>query len=151
VAERRDAPLWTCPRCGRTFANTNQTHACGRHELEPPFARCEPHVRALFEAFAEAVRANHPGVVVIPEKTRVAFHLRMSFAAVTPRRRWLDGHLVLAERVDEPWVRGVEAISPRNQVHRFRLAAPEDLDARLRARIADAVAVGEQRHLDRRT
>ena len=20
-------PLWTCPRCGRTFANVNQTHA----------------------------------------------------------------------------------------------------------------------------
>ena len=21
-------PLWTCPRCGRTFANTKQTHTC---------------------------------------------------------------------------------------------------------------------------
>jgi transposase-like protein len=25
--------LWRCPVCGRRFANRNQSHACGRHDL----------------------------------------------------------------------------------------------------------------------
>src|SRR4029450_9743680 len=42
-------------------------------------------------------RENGP-MVVIPEKTRIAFQLRMSFAAVTLRKRWVDAHVVLAGR-----------------------------------------------------
>ncbi len=26
-------PLWTCPRCGRTFANVNQTHTFRKVEV----------------------------------------------------------------------------------------------------------------------
>jgi len=138
--------MWTCPHCGRRFANKNQTHACGRYELESLFVRADESVRRLFDLFAEAVRENGE-VTVLPEKTRVAFQVRMSFAALVPRRRWLDGHLVLAQTVDEPWVRKVEVISPHNQVHHFRLREPSDLTPALKARIRDAYAVGEQRHL----
>ena len=34
---RREEPMrevWTCAECGRRFANRNQSHACGWHELE---------------------------------------------------------------------------------------------------------------------
>lgn len=41
-------------------------------------------------AVVEHVRARGP------EKTRIAFQVRMSFAAVVPKTRNLDGHLVLA-------------------------------------------------------
>ena len=98
------------------------------------------------DLFAEAVRENGE-VAVIPEKKRVAFQVRMSFAAAVPRRRWLDGHLVLAQRVDEPWVRRVDVISPRNQVHHFRLREPSDITSALIAPLRDAYAVGGQRHL----
>ncbi len=26
-------PLWTCPQCGRQFANQNQSHTCARYTL----------------------------------------------------------------------------------------------------------------------
>ena len=26
--------MWTCPRCGRSFANRNQSHACGPLDLD---------------------------------------------------------------------------------------------------------------------
>jgi Domain of unknown function (DUF5655) len=142
----RTRPLWTCPRCKRQFAHTNQAHSCGSFELDALFEGADESVKRLFDLFAEAVRANGD-VTVIPEKTRVAFQVRMSFAAVVPRRSWLDGHLVLAQTVSEPWVRKVDVISARNQVHHFRLREPSDLTPALRACLRDAYAVGEQRHL----
>lgn len=143
---RRDIPLWQCPRCKRTFANRNQTHTCGLHDLEHHFRGKSPEVRALFDAVLAAVNALGP-VVVLPEKTRIAFHVRMSFAQVTPRRAWLDGHVVLARRLEHPRFRSIQTFSPRNHVHTFRLTDLSEVDAEFRAWLAEAYAVGEQRHL----
>ena len=85
--------------------------------------------------------------MVLPEKTRIAFQVRMSFAQVTPRRAWLDGHLVLARRLDHPRFRRVDSISPRNHVHVFRLTRPDELDATFRRWLREAYAVGAQEHL----
>lgn len=139
-------PLWRCERCGREFANRNQSHACGRHELSAHFDGKDPEVRRLFDAVLAAVQALGP-VTVLPEKTRIAFHVRMSFAQVTPRRRWLDGHVVLARRLEHPRFRSIQTISPRNHVHVFRLERLADVDDDFRAWLAEAYAVGEQRHL----
>ena len=139
-------PLWPCPRCGRLFANRNQSHACGRHDLEAHFARTEPVVRELYERVLGVVRRLGP-VTVLPEKTRIAFQVRMSFAQVTTRRRWLDGHVVLARRLDHPRFRKIEVLSPRNVVHHFRLERVEEVDADFAAWMREAYAVGEQRHL----
>jgi hypothetical protein len=93
-----------------------------------------------------AVNALGP-VVVLPEKTRIAFHVRMSFAQVTPRRAWLDGHVVLTRRLDHPRFRSIETFSPRNHLHTFRITQLADVDDDFRAWLAEAYAVGEQRHL----
>jgi hypothetical protein len=94
------------------------------------------------------MRACGP-VTVLPEKTRIAFQVRMSFAQITPRARWLDGHVVLARRVEHPRFRRIETISPRNHVHHFRLASASKVDAELCAFLREAYAVGEQQHLGR--
>jgi hypothetical protein len=143
--QRRPA-LWKCPRCRRLFANRNQTHACGRHPLTAHFAGRDPIIRRIYERFASAVRAIGP-VRILPQKTRIAFQVRMSFAQVTPRRRWVDGHVVLARRADDPVFRSVQTFSPRNHVHTFRLQAPDDVTRELRRFIAEAYAVGRQEHL----
>ena len=138
--------LWECPACGRRFANRNQSHACGRHDLEHHFAGKPPEVRALFDAVVAELRALGP-VTVLPEKTRIAFQVRMSFAQVTPRRHWLDGHVVLARRLEHPRFRRVETFSPRNHLHAFRLTHPDEIDADFRAWLAEAYLVGDQQHL----
>lgn len=140
-------PLWECPECGRRFANRNQVHACGRHRLDDHFDGKAPEIRALFDAFVGALEEIGP-VTVLPQKTRIAFQVRMSFAQVTPRRDGLNGHLVLARRVDDPRFLEVTTFSPRNHLHRFRIARVEEIDATMRAWLREAYAVGEQRHLD---
>lgn len=139
-------PLWKCPDCGRRFANKNQSHSCGQHDLAHHFEGRAPLVRALFDRVAAAVRAIGP-VRVLPEKTRIAFQVRMSFAQVTPRKAWLDGHVVLARRLENPRFRRIDTISRRNHVHHFRLERLEDVDAELSEWLREAYAVGEQRHL----
>jgi hypothetical protein len=83
---------------------------------------------------------------VLAEKTRIALQVRMSFAAFVPRRRWLNGHLVLARRIDSPRFLRIDTLSPRNVVHTFRLAAPADVDEEFTAWLAEAYQVGAQRH-----
>ena len=141
-------PLWTCPRCGRGFANRNQTHTCGLATLDAHLAGRDPEVVAIFWRLVELAERNGP-VTVLPEKTRVAFQVRMSFAAVVPRRRWVDGHVVLARRLEHPRFRRIDSISARNHVHHFRLAHLDEVDEEVAAWLAEAYLVGEQRHLDR--
>src|ERR1700745_4045699 len=106
--------MWTCPSCGRSFASRNQTHTCAAlGDLDRHFARASPQVRAAFDAVLAAVSALGP-VRVLPEKTRIALQVRMSFAAFMPRRDWLNGHLVLARRIDSPRFLRVETVSPRH-------------------------------------
>ena len=138
--------MWTCPRCGRSFANRNQQHACGPLDLERHLAGRDPEVLAIFERLVELAERNGP-VTVLPEKTRIAFQVRMSFAAFALRRRWVDGHVVLARRLEHPRFRRVETFSPRNHLHQFRLERLQDVDEEVAAWLAEAYQVGEQRHL----
>lgn len=86
-------------------------------------------------------------VTVLPEKTRIAFQARMSFAQVSPRRRWLSGHLVFARRLPHRRFHRIETISRRNHVHHFRLAGPWEIDGEFRRWLREAYAVGAQERL----
>ena len=85
-------------------------------------------------------------VTVLPEKTRIAFQTRMSFAQITLRMKWLDGHVVLVQARASRF-RKIETISPRNHVHHFRLTAMAEIDAEFESILREAYAVGDQRHL----
>jgi hypothetical protein len=145
MTTRIDRPLWRCPACGRDFANPNQSHACGRHDLESHFAGREPVVREIYDAFLAIIEEIGP-VTVIPEKTRIAFQARMSFAQLTLRRRWVLGHFVLARRAEDPLFTRIESFSPRNHLHAFRLDGPGEVGT-LRDFAREAYAVGRQEHL----
>jgi hypothetical protein len=139
--------VWACPSCARTFANRNQTHTCALlGDLDAHFTGTEPAVRATFDQLLAVVRELGP-VMVLPEKTRIALHVRMSFAALMPRRHWLNGHLVLARHVASPRFVRVETYSPRNVLHAFRLTAPADVDAEFASWLTEAYRVGCQEHL----
>jgi hypothetical protein len=146
---REDRPLWACPNCGRTFANRNQTHTCSPlRDLEDHFRGKSVEVRATFDAIIDAVAQFGPATV-LSEGTRIALHARMSFAAFMPRRHWLNGHLVLARRIDNPRFARIETFSPHNVLHAFRLSSPPEVDAEFISWLEGAYEVGMQRHLDR--
>jgi hypothetical protein len=140
-------PMWTCPRCGRSFANRNQSHACAAPlDLDHHLDGKDPQVVAIFRRLVELAERSGP-VTVLPEKTRIAFQVRMSFAAFSLRRHWVDGHVVLARRLESPRFRRIETFSPRNHLHQFRLERLVEVDEEVAAWLAEAYRVGEQRHL----
>ncbi|HEY4641707.1 MAG TPA: DUF5655 domain-containing protein [Thermoanaerobaculia bacterium] len=142
-------PLWRCPDCGREFANRNQTHTCAAlRSVDEHFSGKDVLVRELFDIFVAQLSRFGP-FQILPEKTRIAFHVRMSFAQVTPRRHHLDGHLVLAKAFDEPTFRKVETISKRNHVHHFRLSSASEITPELVEFLGRAYAVGCQEHVRR--
>jgi hypothetical protein len=91
-------------------------------------------------------RRNGP-ITVLPEKTRIAFQVRMSFAAFVIRRNWVDGHVVLARRFENPRFRCIETFSPRNHLHAFRFKSVDDVDIEVSSWLTEAYQVGQQRHL----
>ena len=143
---RKDVPLWRCPDCRRAFANRNQSHACGRYTLESHFAGKPKIVRSIFDKLLAIAKKNGP-VIVLPEKTRIAFQVRMSFAAFVVRQNWVDGHVVLARRFEHPRFRRIETFSPRNHLHAFRFETVDEIDDEVAGWFAEAYRVGEQRHL----
>jgi hypothetical protein len=143
---RAESPLWQCPKCKRKFANRNQSHFCGRHDLQSHFKGKPAEIREIYNAVLKAIRRCGT-VKVLPEKTRIAFQVRMSFAQLTTRSRWVDGHVVLARRFERPRFRKIETISPRNHVHHFRLMSAAEVDDEVESWLAEAYAVGEQKHL----
>jgi len=104
----------------------------------------------LFEALVKVIKACGP-VKVLPEKTRIAFQVRMSFIAVQVRRNYLIGHFVFARRVEHARFTRVETFSPRNHLHAFRLDGRAELDDEFAAWVREAYAVGEQKHLIRKS
>jgi hypothetical protein len=143
---RANDKLWQCRRCGRSFANKNQSHFCSDVSLESHFDGKPPETRGLYKAFLAAVRQHGP-VRVLPEKTRIAFQVRMSFAALMTRRGYLRGHLVLAERCENPCFYKIETISRRNHVHAFELRDATQLRGDFSKFIGEAYRVGCQEHL----
>ena len=138
--------MWRCPDCGRQFANRNQSHACGRSTLASHFEGKSPAVRAIFEKVLRVAQKSGP-VTVLPEKTRIAFQARMSFAAFVIRKNWIDGHVVLARRFENPRFRRIETFSPRNHLHAFRFESVDEVNREVESWFAEAYQVGEQRHL----
>jgi hypothetical protein len=137
-------PLWKCPKCGRLFANRNQSHFCPRYTLREHLSGKSPAAIALFRSFAKLVKRCGP-IRVVPEKTRIAIQVRMSFAAVSLRRDRIVGHVVLARRLENPRFTKIEYISPRNHVYSFCFYSREELDREVLAWLR----VGQQRHLSK--
>jgi len=71
----------------------------------------------------------------------------MIFSAITLTRDGLNGHVVLARRLEHPRFVRIESISPRNHVHHFRIRALSELDDEVLEWLREAYQVGEQRHL----
>jgi hypothetical protein len=137
--------MWRCPTCGQTFVTRNMPHSCDVVALGDHFA--DSHLRPVFDAYVQAAEENGP-VTVNATKSRVTLQARMRFAGIdTPRRDHLRAYIVLRRRLESPRFAKVEFIPPSYYVHRFKLRAPEEVDEEVRAWLAEAYQIGEQRRL----
>jgi Domain of unknown function (DUF5655) len=142
-------PLWRCPKCGERFVTRNIWHACGKYSLEDLFARSEAHVLPLFKKFAKMVRACGP-VRTIPQKSRVAFQVRVRFAGAYPRKNPLLCGFALPYRANDPRFVKIENYAEHFRGHLFKVASEADLDDKVQEWLHQAYKVGAQSRLTTR-
>jgi uncharacterized protein DUF5655 len=143
----RMSELWRCPVCGQTFVTRNMPHSCQVVPLDAHF-HGRDELRAVFEAFLAAAEENGP-VTVNATKSRITLQARMRFAAVEPRQRHLNAHVVLHRPLQSPRFTTVEHLAPSYYVHRFRLQRQEHVDAEVRGWLAEAYLSGSRPPADR--
>ncbi|HEY7589167.1 MAG TPA: DUF5655 domain-containing protein [Thermoplasmata archaeon] len=139
-------PLWTCPRCGKKFVTRNIYHSCGPYTVADFLRGKGPKGRALFRRFESLLRACGP-VTVAPNKTGIAFMVRVRFAGV--RRvsdRGMTFAFALLRRIESPRIAKVEQYG-KWYGHIVRVTEPGQLDDEVLRWLRESYRVGEQRHL----
>ena len=135
------AMTWRCPRCGRRFANRNQSHSCLSGSLDD-FLRGKPRaIVTLFRSVVALARELGP-VTVIPHETKLSLQARINFAGVSFRREHLLVELLLPTRVDHARLQALPPHSATSFAHLVRIARPADLDVEFRGWLAQAYAIG---------
>lgn len=139
--------LWACPQCGRRFANRNQSHSCGDQRLDETLDRHSEIIVGLYHSIEAAIGAGGQ-FRVHPQKTRIAFISRMSFASVVLARRWVDLSFILPNPVGDPRIRRIDLYGPTSFGHATRLRSVDDVDSTVRAWLIEAHRRGDQETLD---
>ena len=84
---------------------------------------------------------------MIPQRSKVAFQVRVRFAGCTPRRSYLVCGFWLKRRIESPRFRNVLQPMPNDYIYEVRIDSKKDFDAEFKSWILEAYAVGEQKHL----
>jgi hypothetical protein len=140
-------PMWTCPECGRSFANRNQAHACQTTTADEYLAGRSDLAISIYEAVVGALE-KAGGFRVHAQKTRIAFISRMTFAWVSLARRWADVGFVLPDPLDDERIRRLELYGPTSWGHSIRLGSPGEVDDDVVGWLGEALRRGNQETLD---
>jgi hypothetical protein len=134
-------PLWTCPRCGKSYVTRNMWHSCVVVPVESHFVG-RPRARELYEAILHFLEADGP-ITVSVSKTRIELMTRARFAGVRARRDWIWLSFWLKRQVESPRFDRVDVYG-HDWVYQLRLRDESQLDDELRDWLREARTVGNQ-------
>ncbi len=123
--------MWTCPKCQRSFRNTNQAHSCRRVDKDRFFDRRPPHFKDLYKTIQERVAefGSYREEAVLPDV--VFFKTKSTFLMVKIKMAWIDIEFFLDHLEDEPPVRKYLQTSKNRVVHLVSIDSEEDIDDQL--------------------
>ena len=101
---------------------------------------------AIYRRFKEIVQACGP-VTIIPQKSRVVFHVRVRFAGATPRKSYLQCHFGFTRRHDNPRFFKIEQYARQLYGHYCRIWSESELDAEFTGWVREVYELGQQTHL----
>lgn len=138
---------WTCPECGRTFANTNQWHSCIELALDDHLAGKSEVAVDLYRALESATRSCGD-FRIHPQKSRIAFINTMTFAGARLARQWIDVAFIVPEPISDPRIRSIDMYGPTSFGHEVRINSPTEIGPEVRAWLCVAYERGTQSTLD---
>lgn len=139
-------PLWTCPKCGAKFVTKNMWHSCARYSLDDLFARSEANVRKLYEKLVKIVKQVGP-VIIVPQKTRIVFQVRVRFLGAMPRKKYLWVSIALPRRLKSPRFSKIVKYASNWFGHEIWITSANQFDTEFKNWIKESYKVGEQEYL----
>ncbi len=141
--------LWRCPECGAKLVTKNMSHSCGRYTLKDLFGKSDPSTYKIFRRVRQMVRACGP-CIMIPQKTRVVFMVRVRFIGVYPRKHHLLCSIALPRRSPSARFVQIEEYAPHFMGHFLRINSEDQLDGQVQAWFRESYTVGTQEALRKR-
>lgn len=131
--------IWTCPRCGKEFAKTSQSHICENVNPEQIFTGKEEQVYVLYLILLDKVEQRLKTKVTATQKSVTLYSQnRRSFLVISPHRRFLDVWFALDKLLDEPWIMKTYQSSKTKYVHFVRITDSKQINAPLLRAIVKA-------------
>jgi len=138
--------MWTCPRCGKTFKNTSQSHSCGDY-TEAAFlaGKTEKEIQ-LYEGLKHILRGLGLDVRLSPAKTRIGFITTVTFAAVNRLGHGkLCGHILLrSARTESKKFIKIEGPMTGWYVHHFCFEDPNFFDDEMMVYLRESYRLGSR-------
>ncbi len=132
------ATAWTCPRCGRGFARTNQGHECApAMDLEEYLATGPPFERPIVEAVLAHLRTLGP-IHVEPVSVGVFVKGTGSLIELRPLTRWVACSFPLDHRVHSPRMSRKPVVAGERIYHWVKLRSADDVDEQVKAWLTES-------------
>jgi hypothetical protein len=119
--------MWTCPNCGREFAQVNQRHSCAVYTLEPHFEGKAAAVRQTYDQLLAALGRCGP-VRADPRQSSIHLVNRVTLGGVHTRKNYLYLELVSDRPLANPHLQKSEQVSANRYHLTFRLDSAGDID-----------------------
>ncbi len=133
---------WTCPKCGRAFGRTNQSHQCEPTlTLDEYFAGRSRAQREALDAIITHLETLGP---VLVEAVHIGVLIKRSrtFAELRPKRGHMSLSLLLSRVIDHPrftrTIRTSGSRPGRRAAHFIDVRSSEDIDDEVRAWLTEA-------------
>lgn len=123
--------MWICPKCNRSFKNTNQIHTCKLVTKASILGKRSQHISDLYETLIQEVKkfGDFREEAVLPD----VFFLKTksTFLMVKAKTKWIDVEFFLEKLEDVPPVKKYLQTSKRRVVHVVSIDSEEDIDEQL--------------------
>lgn len=135
-------PMWTCPDCGRRFAQRTPEHTCAVFSLESHLAGKPAAVAGLCRSYLDLVERLGEARIE-PLRGMIMLRARSNFGSVQVQQSGLRCSLMLGAVPDSPRILSHAPYSGRRQSCNFRIDAPAAFDQELNAWLREAYALAQ--------
>jgi hypothetical protein len=140
--------MWTCPKCGYQFFNTNQSHSCGNYTFEDFVEGKSVEAISLLKYFLSEYRKIGK-FDLHPVKTRVTLLTKIRFCSINKiGEDFIDVHFVLTRRYnDSSCFHRIDNLANRFFVHHLKIRNKSDVTSEVRRFMRLAYDVGNRKHI----
>lgn len=122
--------MWTCPRCGRSFRNTNQRHHCERTTASAQLQGQPEEIIRIYNKILKSVSRFGP-FSESPIKDYIMLKHKSTFATLKPRKKYFDISFFLSEVTDEFPIFKSMRTSGKRVLHSLRIEHSREINSKI--------------------